>query len=849
MLNLGNAWHIPGNPEPRGRGGMRDPVGPLVPGSSVTIFSGNQFQGDGNPGNQLQDGSSLFFKRQPDVGWRPLPLSFQSTDGDNKYYAATIPADTFQPGDLVQYYLRIAYDDHAPTFLKANGVGSTTTADETAAQAQPFTYTIESSSVRGQWGEVFTLRNAAIHAHVLSNGLVLMWGRRDRPDQSLDVHECTPFLWDPATNQVTDTPQPMLADGTKINLFCSGHTFLPDGRLLVVGGHLFDSQGLDQATTYDAMSDTWTPTALMNDGRWYPTATSLPDGSVLVLSGSFEQNGQTANNAIPQVWNNGAWRESAGLPTSSFDLYPRVHVGSSGSIVMTGAQSTTWSLDVANGGQWTQITRRANGSRDYCPSVMYDVDKIIYVGGGNESGTHQPTANTEIVDLGAIPPEWSAAAPMRFPRRQHNGTILPDGTVLVTGGTRGGGGPGPNPMGFNDLAPGQPVHVAELWDPSADKWTELAAEQVDRCYHSTALLLPDATVLSAGGGEYRPIEGQDLENDPQDTHRDGQVFSPPYLFKGPRPEITSAPDSVGYGATFDVATPQPQDIAKVSLIRLSSVTHAFNVDQRINFLQFQVNAGSLLVAAPSSPNVCPPGHYMLFILNRAGVPSVARIIEISAAAGVTAKAAEDLAVTATSAGPGDSGRQEFADAFARRDAAVLAAAGGPAVVVGINGTCPYGIGACWGGAHEALLGLEGVASVDPIPDADNSTARVFLEDEKLPALDRWRAEFRRMVNGSYVLRGVEVSLESSIESSNGELFLTGGDSRPSVQLAPLVPADKIQWDRTAGAPQQLAADEQGAYDRLAAKAPELALGQRVTVTGPLKKTDAGYHLEVRLFTL
>lgn len=839
MANLGNAWHIPGNPEPRA--GMRDPVGAIVPGTEITIFSGNQFQGDGNPGNQLQDGSSIFFKRKSDTDWKPLPLIFQSAAGNNKYYAATIPEDTFQAGDVVQYYLRIAYDDHDTTFLQANGAGSTTTADEAGARSAPFTFTVESSATRGQWGPVFQLPNVGIHAHVLPNGLVLMWGRRDRPDQSLDVHECTPFLWDPATKQVATTPQPLLQDGrTKINLFCSGHTFLPDGRLLVAGGHFADSKGLDQATLYDPANNAWTPTAVMNHGRWYPTATTLPDGSVLVLSGSFAQDNHTPNNRVPQIWNDGAWTPIASLPDKGvFELYPRMHVTSKGLLFMSGPQVQTWTLDVSNGGHWTKIAQRDNALRDYAPSVMYDVDKVIYIGGGNDSLTHEPTSAAEIIDLGESQPKWRPAKAMHYARRQHNATILPDGTVLVTGGTRGGGGPNP---GFNDLRQGEPVHIAELWDPATEQWTELTAEQVDRCYHATAVLLPDATVLSAGGGEYRPVNGVDVQNDPPDTHRDAQIFSPPYLFKGPRPEITAAPDSVNYGETFQLGTSNPNDIGKVSWVRLSSVTHAFNGNQRINFLPFQVDTGGLKITAPESPNVCLPGHYMLFIVNQQGVPSVAKIIQMKSPTGGRAAALRTARPLVESAALQ---REEHLDTLALR-ASVVEAARGTAVVVGITGTCPYGIGACWGGANEALRSLEGVQSVDPVPDVNNSTATVFLEDERLPALHRWDDQFRQMVNGTYELRGVEVSLNGTIEVRDGQLLLNRGDDRSPVQLAPLGATDKIQWNNATRTPKTVEAAEAIAYERLAAESQKFPHDQRVTVTGPLKLTDSGYQLEVRV---
>ena len=846
MANLGNAWHIPGNPEPRGLGGMRDPVGAIVPGSDLRIFTGNQFQGPGNPGNQLQVGSSLFFKREADQGWTEAPLLFQSAADNNKYYAATIAAGTFNPGEVIHYYLRIAYDDHDTTFLLANGNLSSATGDEAAARAGPFTFTVESSAVRGAWGPVVALPNVGIHSHVLPNGLVLMWGRRLAGNQSLDVHECTPFLWNPSTNQATSTKaQPTLTDGTKVNLFCSGHTFLPDGRLLVVGGHLLDSQGLNQAIIYDPAADAWAPTAVMNHGRWYPTAISLPDGTAMVASGSFLQGPSTTNNTVPQVWNDAKWTDVAALPEARvFDLYPRLHIKSDGGIFMSGSQMQSWFLKTSSGAQWTPGPRRDNSQRDYAPSVMYDVDKVVYIGGGNEPGTSQPTAAVEVIDLAAHPPAWQPTNPMHFARRQHNATLLPDGTVLVTGGTRGGGGPGP---GFNDLGPGAPVHIAELWDPATGQWTELAAEQMDRCYHSTAVLLPDGTVLSAGGGEFRPVNGVDQPNDPFDSHSDRQVFSPPYLFKGARPQISAAPAAVAYGETFQVDTPQPNDIGKVSWVRLSSVTHSFNMNQRINFLPFQVGPAGLKVTAPPSPNVCPPGHYLLFILDKKGVPSIAKIMQVRLPAPAPVAAA--MVVTPQLVRPVPAAADlPMLDAHGWR-AALRSTAKGTAVVVGITGTCPYGIGACWGGANEALRSLEGVANVDPIPDVDDSTATVFLEDERLPRLDLWSAQFQRVVNGSYALRGVEVSLEGAIETRDRQLFLVGSGRRQSVRLESLAPQDKVQWNRAAAAPKPVEPLEAEAYQTLAASSKDLAEGQRLTVTGPLKQSDAEYLLEVRRFEL
>jgi hypothetical protein len=459
---------------------------------------------------------------------------------------------------------------------------------------------------------------------------------------------------------------------------------------------------------------------------------------------------------------------------------------------------------------------------------MYDVDKIIFIGGGGE-----PTARCETIDFSQPSPRWSGAddenMKMHVPRRQHNATLLPDGTVLVTGGTRG--------KEFNNLEPGQPVHTAELWDPTRRTWTELAAEDVDRCYHATTVLLPDATVLSAGGGEFKV---NDQPNDPRDTHHDAQIFRPPYLFKGERPQITAAPTApVAYGDTFDIGTDQPDDIATVSWIRLPSVTHAFDQSQRINFLQFQAHGANLVVTAPSTPNVCPPGPYMLFILNNNGVPSVARILRIQSEVPDTPGLESD-----TEIGTGES---VYEDPYSRQ-ANELAAAKGTAVLVGITTTCPYGLSACWGGAHEALSRLEGVELVNPIADADDSTAEVVLNNTGLPPLARWVEQFNDIVNERYRWRGVEVTLAGDVEERDGNLHLAAHQRRPAVLLGPLTASAKLQWDNTSHSPKTMDEDEASAFHRLAAAVSDTGKPRPVTVTGTLDQSKSGYRLLVRTFS-
>ena len=234
-------------------------------------------------------------------------------------------------------------------------------------------------------------------------------------------------------------------------------------------------------------------------------------------------------------------------------------------------------------------------------------------------GGGSPPKNTaEVIDLNEGSPSWRLVDSMEFSRRQINATLLPDGTVLVTGGT--------DAPGFSE--PSGHVDAAELWDPATGNWTTLASSSgIPRVYHSTALLLPDGRVFSTGGND----------------HPETEIYSPPYLFKGARPTITSAPTSIAYGQSFFVGTPNAAAISKIRILRLSSVTHAFNQSQYINELSFSPNPGwpqrhgppgpcRNRVASRLPPVVAPPGHYLLFILNGSGVPSVAQIIRLGGTA-------------------------------------------------------------------------------------------------------------------------------------------------------------------------------------------------------------------------
>jgi hypothetical protein len=467
-------------------------------------------------------------------------------------------------------------------------------------------------SVVGAWSGPFDWGLVVIHSHVLPNGKVLFW-TRDKTPQGGDVLGSTQArVWDPATGIMTLVPNPTT------NLFCSGHSFLPDGRLLVAGGHKqFDGRGEPHTNIFDFNTNTWTRGQDMNAGRWYPTTCPLGSGEILVVSGTNESG---AKNNTPQVWqpSTGTWRSLTTATEINQDLYPWMLLAPTGQVFNSGPTQTSRYLRASGTGAWSFVANSNFGFRDYGSSVMYDDGRVLIVGGGT------PTNSAEVINLNqssvvsptTVPntptPTWRFVNGMANARRQMNLTILADGKVLATGGTSSGG--------FSTVAGS--VFAAEMWNPDTETWSTMASMQTRRLYHSTAILLPDGRVLSAGGG-HPPSDGGDF------NHTDVELYSPPYLFRGARPGITSAPTVVNHGEQFFVGTPDAASISRVTMVRLSSVTHAFNQDQRVNYLSFQRLGAGLNVTASGGRHLCPPGYYMLFIINGNGVPSVAHIIRVT----------------------------------------------------------------------------------------------------------------------------------------------------------------------------------------------------------------------------
>ena len=440
---------------------------------------------------------------------------------------------------------------------------------------------VASAAESGTWTAPTSWPIVGVHVVLLPNGKVLAVGRQGNPQ-----------VWNPANGTFAAVPSPTW-------LFCSGHALLPDGRVFFAGGHISDNHGLPDLTLFSPTGNSWSTSSRMARGRWYPTATVMGNGDVVILAGRDEAGLEVD---VPEVWSDGSVRRLTGAPRT-LPYYPRAFLAPDGRLFVAGSPRPTRFLSLSGSGAWQSGPTRLFGAREYGSAVMYDDGKILYAGGSRTTNT------AETIDLNVARPVWKWTGNMANARRHLNLTLLPTGEVLATGGVGG--------TTFNDLS--KPVRAAELWNPGNGQWTTLASSSIVRGYHATSLLLPDGRVLHAGSGDGAGAPNQ----------LNAEIFSPPYLSRGARPVISSAPTAVSYGSQFRVLTPQAGAITQVSLIRLGAATHAFDENQRFQRLSFTADASGLTVTTPGSRNRTPPGHYMLFILNGNDVPSVARIIQIS----------------------------------------------------------------------------------------------------------------------------------------------------------------------------------------------------------------------------
>lgn len=498
----------------------------------------------------------------------------------------------------------------------------------------------------GMWSGVVDWPIVAIHSTLLPDGRILTFGA---PPGAAVQDGRTLVFWDPRKGLNKDAFL-TLPNAQNVDSFCASATLLSDGRLLTSGGATFASG----YSSHESMLMDWRTSSAVRDAdltapRWYATMTKLADGRAVITGGGVpyangDPNRDEAGNDIsstPEVYTPGeGWRSLVGAySTDAFGAkntrwwYPRQWVSPTGSLFGISTEKV-WEMHTEGDGSIRTLgTFKTPADKTTRPNVgptstavMYDTSKIIQVGGnGYYNGYDSPSsAAASVFDISGIASgriNVRNTASMKNARQWANATVLPTGKVLVTGGSR-----------YADQAGNNAVLEPEAWDPATGAWTTYAPATNYRGYHSTATLLQNGAVLTAGGGVPGPVD-----------NLNAQVFYPPYLFRratrwsastlAPRPRIVSlSSNASGYNTFVDVQLATGDTVSEVSLIAAASVTHSFDSNQRRMKLSFTRNNNGITITTPASANLAPPGYYQLSVVNTAGVPSVSTLISLGAAA-------------------------------------------------------------------------------------------------------------------------------------------------------------------------------------------------------------------------
>ncbi len=414
-------------------------------------------------------------------------------------------------------------------------------------------------------------------------------------------------------------------NGVHQDIFCAGQALIPStGDTLLVGGeeHINGeiNYGNANVTVFDRSADTLVTDQSMVFKRWYATLVTLPDASHVVLGGRISKAFDGGAGIPPTVASyastpevraaNGTW---SSLTTATDDAvygssfsawnYPRAWVDPQGKVFIVNYEGKMYQLDTLGTGTLKPYTvAKTSGSSPLLSSVMFAPGRILSI---------RKKKQAVVININSTPePTVTDAGVLAYDRQYGSATVLADGKVWVNGGSPNG----------NSLDGG--VFESEMWNPATGEWKIMARASTIRLYHSTSMLMPDGTVFTGGGGAPGPL-----------NNLNGEIFYPPYLFKkdgsgvlATQPTMT-APDALVWNQLFSITG--SEKITKVTLIRIGGATHDYNNETRFYNLALTTGAAvTVTVRAPASAKVAPPGYYMIFTWNAAGVPSVGKIVKM-----------------------------------------------------------------------------------------------------------------------------------------------------------------------------------------------------------------------------
>ena len=473
----------------------------------------------------------------------------------------------------------------------------------------------------GAWSTVHPWPLIAVHAVLMPDGRVLSYGTTATGQQT--GHSIY-AVWDPSEG--LDAGHVTLPNNTGTDIFCSSQVVVPQGnRVFIAGGDNWTGAGTtntgnNNSNTFDYTNDTLTRNNNMNRARWYSSSIALQNGEIYIQGGS-------GGSDLPEIRNTaGAFRLLSGANTSGLSpTFPRNFVAPDGRVFGFDSSGKMYYVNTSGSGSLANAGQFSGPTGEDASAAMFRPGRILQFG-GNSNGAR-------VIDITGGAPVVSNTQSLSSQRRLVTATVLADGRVLATGGS----------TVWNQMTGVN--YNAEIWNPTTGQWLLGPPQARARLYHSTAVLLPDASVLVAGGGAPGPQINTNME-----------IYYPPYLYNAAggfaaRPAIETAPGTIDIGETFGVDIVGTGAISRVAMIKTASVSHSWNTEQRFIELTFQQSGGHLNIQAPTKAADAPPGYYLLFVLNAAGTPSIAKIAKVGVAAN------PNPAITPNLANPGNQSGQ------------------------------------------------------------------------------------------------------------------------------------------------------------------------------------------------
>lgn len=489
-------------------------------------------------------------------------------------------------------------------------------------------YTIPQDPKLGLWGPTLDFPVVPVAGAQEASGNIVVWS-----SWASDQFHSTPggqtamARWNPSSNEISKR----VVTNTSHDMFCPGIAIDGTGMMVVTGGN-----DASETSLYDSDTDTWIKGPAMALRRGYQASTTLSDGRVFVIGGSWAGGSNVPKNGEIYDPVDGNWTLLPGATVKEMltddmegpwraDNHGWLFGWQNGSVFQAGpSRAMNWYFTDDDGSVQGVGDRLDDDDSMSGNAVMFDATagKILTIGGSPDYDKSWATSNAHVITLkgpGETPDVQPAGVDgtMHSERVFHTSVVLPDGTVLIAGGQTYG-------VAFNE----QNVQfVPELYDPKTNTFTELTGNNVIRVYHTISILLPDGRVLNAGGG---------LCGNCSANHYDGQIFTPPYLLTEEgnlrsRPEIISeVPARMNVGEVLDITTSVA--LRSASLVRIGSATHTVNTDQRrvpLPLGKVPFFGNRYLASFPVDSGVLIPGYWMLFVIDEHGTPSIAQTIFIT----------------------------------------------------------------------------------------------------------------------------------------------------------------------------------------------------------------------------